>query len=223
MEPGKGLGSGSNEFSDEDLVPISALEHLSYCPRQCALIHREQTFDENIYTMRGKANHERVDRSERVAVEDGMRVERSLPLWSSRLGLIGKADVVEFHGDTPYPVEYKSGPLSLARHAQLQLCAQAICLEEMLGKAIPRGAIFHAASKRRREVELTAQLRDAVVAATHAVRELLKQDRLPHPVADKRCPSCSLIDSCYPYVIAGRARASRIKAALFTPKGKELP
>src|SRR5437899_10119616 len=94
-------------WDEDDLIMISALEHYSYCPRQCALIHVEQTFDENLYTLRGRAVHERVD--EPVCdFQEGVWVERALPLWSKRLGLIGKADVVEFHGITPYPVEYKA-------------------------------------------------------------------------------------------------------------------
>lgn len=202
-------------------LPISALEHYAYCPRQCALIHREQTFDENLYTLRGRAVHERVEEREGSAVEDGVRVERGLPLWSARLGLVGKADVVEFHGETPYPVEYKSGPMRFARPARIQLCAQALCLEEMLGKPVPRGALFHAASKRRREVAFTPDLRAAVAQAVEGVRRLLEQDRLPPPVADRRCPPCSLIHSCYPFVLAGKARIARLQRRLFTPL--ELP
>src|SRR3970040_818180 len=96
------------EDKADDPIMISALEHWSYCPRQCALIHLEQTFDENLYTLRGRMLHERTD--EPVGeFQDGVRVERALPLWSKRLGLVGKADVVEFHGETPYPVEYKHG------------------------------------------------------------------------------------------------------------------
>jgi CRISPR-associated exonuclease Cas4 len=94
---------------EREPVQISALAHYAYCPRRCALIHIEQTFDENIYTLRGHMLHERVHEAD-AEVKDGMRVERSLPLWSEKLGLIGKADVVEYHGDVPYPVEYKLGP-----------------------------------------------------------------------------------------------------------------
>ncbi len=125
-----------------DPIMISALEHYSYCPRQCSLIHVEQTFDENIYTMRGQALHRRVDEV-KSEYQEGVRIERALPLWSHRLGLIGKADVVEFHGKTPYPVEYKHGPRRKKEHDDLQLCAQAICLEEMTGEEAPKGAIFH--------------------------------------------------------------------------------
>ena len=104
---------------DDDLIMISALEHWSYCHRQCALIHIEQTFDENLYTLRGRAVHKQVDEAESV-VEDGVRVERAMPIWNRRLGLIGKADVVEFHADVPYPVEYKHGPRRQREHDDLQ-------------------------------------------------------------------------------------------------------
>src|SRR3954470_4175210 len=115
-------------------VPISAIEHYSYCPRQCALIHVEQTFDENVYPIRGNLAHERVDAAEETVRSD-VRVARSVPLWSERYGLRGKADLVEFRADGPYPVEYKVGARR-GRHADLQLCAQALCLEEMLGVAV---------------------------------------------------------------------------------------
>ena len=120
-------------FTEEEFVMISALEHWSYCPRQCALIHVEQTFDENLYTLRGRAVHKRVDEPV-VEEQAGVRIERALPLWSKALGLIGKADVVEFHGETVYPVEYKHGPHREQEHDDLQLCAQALCLEEMTGR-----------------------------------------------------------------------------------------
>jgi len=124
-----------------DPIMISALEHYSYCPRQCALIHVEQVWGENLYTMRGRDVHENVDveSSHEVA---GIRYERALPLWSKRLNLVGKADLVEFHGETPYPVEYKSGTHRAGHHEALQLCAQAICLEEMFGVPVEKGALF---------------------------------------------------------------------------------
>src|SRR2546430_686008 len=132
----------STSWPDSDLVLISALEHWSYCPRQCALIHVEQTFDENLYTLRGRNAHERVDQPE-GELREGVRVERAVPLWSDRLGLVGKSDVVEFHGADPFPVEYKHGPRRKKEHDDLQLCAQALCLEEMTGRSVPRGAIYH--------------------------------------------------------------------------------
>lgn len=193
---------------------ISALEHWSYCPRQCALIHVEQTFDENLYTLRGQAVHKRVDEPESEIV-DGVRVERAVPLWSKQLGLIGRADVVEFHGEVPYPVEYKHGPRRETEHDDLQLCAQAICLEEMTGKLVPRGAIYHHSSRRRREVVFTPALRDQVAEVVTQVRAMLVAKTLPPPVNDSRCRHCSLIEACMPSVIGEQQRAAALVRTLF--------
>lgn len=145
-------------MQDDDPIPLSALQHWHYCPRQCALIHVEQAFAENIHTLRGQAVHKRVDEPG-VEVRAGLRIERALPVWSERLGLIGKADVVEFEPDgTPYPVEYKHGTKRKAAHIaasdDIQLAAQALCLEEMTGHVVAEGALFYASSKRRRIVRL---------------------------------------------------------------------
>ena len=193
---------------------ISALEHWSYCPRQCALIHVEQTFDENLYTLRGRAVHKQVDDVESV-VERGVRVERALPIRNRRLGLVGKADVVELHGEVPYPVEYKHGSRRQREHDDLQLCAQAMCLEEMMGQAVPRGAIFHHKSRRRREVIFTSSLRRQVEEAVTAIRSLLAEKKLPPPVNDRRCEKCSLKEACMPQVTENRNREKRLLANLF--------
>ena len=206
----------SQDDADLDSIPISALNHYGYCPRRCALIHVEQTFEENLYTLRGNHLHERTDQPDESGWEDGMRVERALPLWSKQLGLIGKADVVEFHGETPYPVEYKSGPNRQFDNDDLQLCAQALCLEEMTGHPVPRGAIYHHSSRKRREVEFTAALRARVVEVTEAIRAMLKATRLPPPVNDHRCTHCSLQESCMPSVIDEGRRASAVVRDLFT-------
>lgn len=202
---------------DDDPIMISALEHWSYCPRQCALIHVEQTFDENLYTMRGQAVHKRVDEPESEIV-DGVRVERAVPLWSKRLGLIGKADVVEFHGEMPYPVEYKHGPRREKEHDDLQVCAQAMCLEEMTGKEVPRGTIYHHSSRRRREVVFTAELRRHVEEAIAGIRQMLGSGTLPPPVNDRRCEHCSLRESCMPSVIGEQDRARVLVRGLFVAK-----
>lgn len=183
---------------------ISALEHYSYCPRQCALIHVEQVFDENLYTLRGRRVHERTHDPEESVLEEGVRVERGLSLFSERLGLVGKADVVEFGPDeTPYPVEYKSGTRRQNRHDDVQLCAQALCLEEMLGRNVPLGAVYHYASRRRREVVLDEGLRSLTEEIVLAVRRMLAEAIVPPPVADARCPKCSLFDACMPFALAG--------------------
>ena len=203
---------------EADPIMISALEHWSYCPRQCALIHVEQAFDENLYTMRGQAVHKRVDEPESEIV-DGVRAERAVPLWSKRLGLIGKADVVEFHSDTPCPVEYKHGPRREKEHDDLQVCAQAMCLEEMMGKEVPRGAIYHHSSRRRRELVFTTELRRHVEEAITGIRLMLESGTLPPPVNDRRCEHCSLKESCMPSVIGEQERARVLVRGLFVAKG----
>ncbi len=185
-------------MGDVELIHISSLNQYGYCPRRCALIYVEQSFDENIYTMRGNDLHERTDKPEESGWEEGIRVERALPLWHTQLGLIGKADVVEFHGNTPYPVEYKSGRLRKFTNDDLQLCAQAICLEEMTGKEVSKGAIFHHGSRRRREVVFRQDLRGLVKETVQNIRELLSSQVIPPPVNDQRCSNCSLQESCMP-------------------------
>lgn len=204
------------ETEDDTLeVPISALEHYSYCPRQCALIHVEQTYDENLYTIRGKLQHERVDSGEGRA-ERGVKTVRAMPLWSARLRLQGKADVVEFRPEGPYPVEYKSGPYRRP-HADLQLCAQALCLEEMLGVAAPRGAVYSYAERRRHEVLLGPELRAQTERAVFAIRRMLLEQQVPPAPNDARCPQCSLINSCLPSVVAEGARLRGLQGALYHP------
>jgi CRISPR-associated exonuclease Cas4 len=206
---------------NEDSVPLSALEHWSYCPRQCCLIHAEQAFEENLHTLRGRAVHERVDEPGVEAGFDGRRVARALPLWCDRLGLVGKADVVEFLADgTPYPVEYKHGKKREKLHDDIQLAAQALCLEEMTGKPVPRGAIYHASSRRRREVSIGPELRRAVESCIGDVRRALSVASLPPPVNDARCRNCSLADLCQPAVLAGIERRRRLSATLFDPDPK---
>lgn len=196
-------------------VPISAIEHFSYCPRQCALIHVEQTFDENVYTIRGSLAHERVDSGE-TSVSDGVRVVRDIPLWSERLRLRGRADAVEFRDSGPFPVEYKVGrPHGI--HADLQLCAQAMCLEEMLLANVERGAIYHHATRSRREVEFTTAMRDQVVEIVEQIRTLLADQRVPRAPNDQRCPNCSLVATCLPGVVGEPDRVRGFQGALFHP------
>lgn len=166
-------------MEQDDFILISALQHYSYCPRQCALIHEEQAFADNLHTARGNAVHTIVD-LEGYEMRDGVLIERALPLSCERLGLIGKADIVEFlPDDTPYPVEYKHGPRRQRTHDDIQLAAQALCLEEMTGRAVFLGAIYHASSRRRREVAITPTLRQLVVTTTAAIRGLLQSGTMP--------------------------------------------
>lgn len=186
-------------------IAISALQHWGYCPRQCALIHQEQAFADNVHTARGQAVHRLVDLPGEVSKGD-IKIERALPLWSQRLGLIGKADLVEVHPDgTRFPVEFKHGRKRRALHDDLQLAAQAMCLEEMLGRPIAKGAIYHASSRRRREVEISAALRDNVTEAVAAIRAMLDAERLPPPANDARCRECSLLEICQPALVANYA------------------
>jgi CRISPR-associated exonuclease Cas4 len=202
-------------------IPISALSHYSYCPRRCALIHLEQTFDENIYTLKGELLHERVHDGD-ATVDVGLRVERALPLWSGALGLIGKSDVVEHHGETPYPVEYKVGRRRDEPHAPIQLCAQAMCLEEMTGRRVPAGAIYYHASRRRREIVFDATLRAQVRAIAAAVRELLSQGIVPPPPNDARCHHCSLRESCLPRATGEPQRLAGLRRELFTDNDTDV-
>lgn len=197
-------------------VLISALEHYAYCARQCAFIHVDQVFEENLYTLKGRLAHERVD-APATRSEDGKRMERGLPLWSRRLGLTGKADVVEYHGATPYPVEYKIGRKREWPYEALQVCAQGMCLEEMLGLPVPGGAIYYIGSRLRREVEFTTTLRAAVEEITEAVRDMLRQERLPTAPNDQRCEKCSLIASCLPGVVVSPRRVNALFAELWVP------
>jgi len=193
---------------------VSALEHYSYCPRQFALIHVEQSYDENIFTLLGTTDHKRVDEGY-SAPNATVRVESSLPIWSERLCLVGKADIVEFYADIPYPVEYKHGPRSIGGHAELQLCAQTICLEEMFGCTVPKGAIFNCGSHRRREVILTDDLRELVEYTVTNIRDVLKSGETPEPMNDARCNNCSLNDLCLPYAVGEPRRLRQIGKALF--------
>jgi CRISPR-associated exonuclease Cas4 len=196
-------------------VPISAIEHYSYCARQCALIHVEQVFEENVFTIRGRLAHERVEQGEKTSAS-GTRVVRDVPLWSERLGLRGKADVIEMRPQGPYPVEYKVGKRHGA-HADLQLCAQALCLEEMLETAVTRGAIFYRALRRRHEVIFDQELRRRTAEVTAAIRAMLGRPRLPQAPNDARCPNCSLINVCMPKVLGEPARLRGLQGALFHP------
>ncbi|MBI2952762.1 MAG: CRISPR-associated protein Cas4 [Chloroflexi bacterium] len=213
------MGIGDDPIEEGFDVPISALEHYSYCPRQCGLIHIEHTFEENVYTVRGRQAHERVDSGEDT-VADGVPVLRGIALWSERLGLRGKADLVELRPDGAYPVEYKVGRRQ-GIHPDLQLCAQGLCLEEMLGTKVPRGAIYYHGLRRRHEIALSEELRRRTVVAVDAIREMLATQHLPSPANDARCQNCSLADACLPTVVGEPARVRGLAGALFQPAAVE--
>lgn len=202
-------------YDESPEVLLSALEHYSYCPRQCALIHVEQTYDENVYTIKGTLAHERVDSGESGGSR-GVETARGVPLWSDRYGLHGKADAVEWHDGVPYPVEYKVGRRH-GVHADIQLCAQALCLEEMFGVAVPRGAIYYGATRKRHEVVFDAELRAHTLALASAVRTMVEEQMVPDAVDDARCPNCSLINACLPGVVGRRGRLQALQRALYEP------
>lgn len=190
------------------MVPISAIEHHAYCPRQCALIHVEGQWADNRSTVDGVRAHRRTD-SGRHKRERGRLVLRSIPLWSESLGLSGRADVVEVTDDGRVtPVEYKSG----TRHgdaADLQVCAQAMCLEEMLGIAVPTAYVWFGAHRQRQLVRVDEGLRDATLATIGAIRRAISSGSLPAAVDDERCPPCQLRDSCLPE-ITGHSSATTV-------------
>lgn len=213
----------SNRFDrraveDEDLIPLSALNQYSYCPRRCYLIHAEGIFEDNVHTIKGTNEHERIDSMQSESKPDS-RLEYALPVWSRKLGLIGKCDVVEFRADgTLYPVEHKHGKRKQRSNDDMQLGAQAMCLEEMLGIDVPTGAIYHQQSRRRREVSIDGPLRKQIEMAAHAIRQMLEQ-LLPPPCTsdERRCRECSLGPQCQPEIDRSRAALASVRAELFEP------
>jgi CRISPR-associated exonuclease Cas4 len=202
-----------------DLINVSALNQYSYCPRRCGLIYVEDEFSNNAHTSRGNAEHEKVDRIGHATSKDGARVEYALPIWSDCLGLIGKCDVVEFWPDgTIYPVEYKHGAKKKRENDDLQLAAQALCLEEMCGRSVERGAIFHAKSKRRRELIIDMAIRDRLVQVVESIRAMLATNKLPSPVNDERCAECSMQEICQPEALARLGYERNLYSRLFDPE-----
>lgn len=193
-----------------DSVPISALQHYAYCPRQCALIHVERVFHDNMYTNRGHREHQKVHEPDSENV-DGVRIERALPLSAPCLGVHGVADVVEFHEDGRIePVEHKVGRRAPRTADNVQVAAQAMTLEEMFDVDVPRAWVFHHASRRRRLVEIDQPLRELTYRTVRDVRWLMRFNHVPKPVNDSRCPRCSLVDVCLPGVTS-------LKECLHTP------
>ena len=186
-------------INDEDLVPISALQHMLYCPRQCALIHIERQWSENRFTAEGRILHEHVDKG-KSSKRGGVRVERNVPLRSHQLGLSGLADVVEvYKEDPPYLIEYKRGRPKAHRADEVQLCAQAMCLEEMLSIMIPEGALFYGKTRRRKPVAFDHELRELTKRVAQETRRLLAAGETPAPeYAPRKCNSCSLQSVCQP-------------------------
>jgi CRISPR-associated exonuclease Cas4 len=202
-------------LEEEIEVPIRALEHYSYCPRQCAMVHIEQTFDDNEFTIRGRITHERVDTGDKTPVR-GVRVLRAIPLWCERLGLRGMAAAVVLGAVGPSR-GVSTGGRRHGAHADLQLCAQALCLEEMLGVPVTHGAIYYAALRRRHEVAFDTALRERTEAMVTAIRTMLREQRLPDAPNDERCRRCAQINACLPAVVGEPARIRGWQSVLFHP------
>ncbi|MCL5022240.1 MAG: CRISPR-associated protein Cas4 [Nitrospirae bacterium] len=202
-------------YTEDDLLQLSALQHFMYCKRQCALIHIEQLWTENLFTAEGRIMHDKVDTANRES-RGIVRIEYGVPMRSLRLGLIGKADVLEFHkqGDkwAPFPVEYKRGKPKRDDCDKVQLCAQAICLEEMLNVEIEKGALFYGKTRRREEVVFDEKLRLETADAAKRVHELIESGITPKAEYSKKCKSCSLLDQCMPK--AGRKASSYLTKAI---------
>jgi len=198
--------------SIDNLIMLSALQHYAHCPRQCALIHIEQVWSENAFTAEGRIIHDKVDTAQYESRQN-VRIEYSVPLCSHALGLVGKADVVEFHRSfdgfwQPFPVEYKRGKPKDRNCDRVQLCAQAICLEEMMNVAIYNGALFYGQTRRREDVVFDERLRSETIEISSRVHELIASGITPKAeYAKKKCEQCSLYDLCMPKT-CGKAKSA---------------
>lgn len=186
---------------NDDLIQLSAIQHIAFCERQCYLIHVEQIWEDNAFTIAGDIAHERVDSEEVTYTKDGLKQVRSLLLNSKKYGLSGRADLVEFDEKRGlvYPVEYKVGKPKTNDCDAVQLCAQAFCLEEMLNIHIPQGAIYYGKTCQRFVVDLSEQLREKTAEQIRQVHKLFQRETPPPAVySSERCQSCSLKDLCFP-------------------------
>lgn len=198
-------------YRDEELLPLSGLQHFAFCRRQWALIHIENQWAENLRTVEGGLLHRRAhDEAARERRGDTLTL-RGLPVVSYTLGLSGQCDVVEFHlspegvplrGEDglwlPFPVEYKRGRPKEHRADELQLCAQAMCLEEMLCCEIPRGALFYGEPRRRAAVDFSPELRQMVRDFSAEMRQYARRGHTPKARPSKSCSACSLKELCLP-------------------------
>jgi CRISPR-associated exonuclease Cas4 len=201
-----------------DYPPLSAMNDLLFCPRRCFLHRVEGVWVENVHTTAGTLDHRRVHLT-RDTDKAGVRIARGLPVVSHRLRLLGVADLVEFRLGTPeilFPIEYKRGKRRRWDNDEVQLCAQAMCLEEMLGVVIPTGAIFHIKSKHRREIAFTPTLRQQTETTAARLHALLATRIAPPPVVHPKCKQCSVRSLCLPDLLAAPAAYQRAARALFT-------
>lgn len=191
----------------DDFLAISALQHFAYCPRQFALIHVEQAWAENLFTSEGRVLHERVDEGP-TEQRHGVRHERAVSVISHHFRLTGKMDLLEIEKDESkgtlryFPVEYKRGKPKLEDWDRIQLCAQALCIEEMRNTIIAQGAIWYWEVRRREAVDIDEALRLKTTVAIEGARAVLLSGKTPPPVNDRRCKACSLVDLCGPAIFA---------------------
>ncbi len=199
-------------YSEDNLLMISALQHLLFCPRQCALIHIEQLWVENRLTAEGRIMHERVHKAGRESRKN-KKIEYDLPLHSFELGLTGRADVVEFHktdtGWLPFPVEYKRGKPKKDNSDKVQLCAQALCLEEMLNQIIEKGALFYGKTHRRLEVDFDDTLRLLTRETAGRLHKLFDSGKTPKPEYSKKCHNCSFEALCLPKTMMKKRKVGK--------------
>jgi CRISPR-associated exonuclease Cas4 len=220
-------------FDEDDLLPLSALQHLAYCERRAALVLLEAVWADNAHTAQGVVAHQKVHQAPSTESRGNQRTARGLWVRSLRLGLAGKTDVVEFHRAPdirtdpgigislpgaaglwrPFPVEYKSGARRHESGYEQQLCAQALCLEEMLHTSIPAGALFYGKSGRRLDVAFSPILRAQTEAGAARLHQFVSAGITPAPVNDKRCPKCSLLAICLPNA-AGRSASGYLRRML---------
>lgn len=214
-------------YSEDEFLPLSGIQHLVFCPRQWALIHVEQAWAENQWTAEGRERH-RVTHEEAPETRPGIRVVRALPVHSFELGLSGTCDVVEFvpenqtpGAETAVPVEYKRGKPKAGDCDETQLCAQAMCLEEMTGAPVPAGALFYFETRRRMAVEFGARLRERTRAAAAEMHRLYAERRTPAAMEFGGCRKCSLRGLCLPKALrAGRSARRFLEAALRREAGE---
>lgn len=198
--------------SEQLIVPLSALQHYAFCPRQCALIHNEQAWAENYLTAQGQALHERVDSGE-PETRKGVHFERTVHVSAEKLGISGILDLVERDLKTGElkPVEYKRGKPKPEPIDEIQLCAQALCLEEMTGQTINEGALWYMQTRHRVPVVFSNDLRQATLDTIAQVRALLISGKTPLPQYGKHCKACSLVEICQPKLLEKDKSAGYVK------------
>ncbi|MHB1688596.1 MAG: CRISPR-associated protein Cas4 [Ignavibacteriaceae bacterium] len=206
-------------YTEDDFIMISALQHYVYCPRQCGLIHVEDAWHENLYTVRGNILHEKVD-TDTYETRGTLKTVRGLRIHSVEYGIVGRCDVVEFRetktGDEIMPVEFKSGEPKEDISDKVQLCAQAFCLEEMLSINVKRGAFFYGKIRRRDVVEIDNELRSQTASIIGSVREIVSKKIVPTADYSAKCRNCSLENICQPKAMNKKKLNSYIKG-LYTP------